>query len=63
MTNAEKYEEVFGFKADPSVCPTTTCDVCPCSTKDSNGNISCEAAGTYSWWSSEYKEVKNEDIK
>ena len=61
MTNAEKYEEVFGLKADTSVCPTEDCHICPCASIDKYGNISCEAACTYSWWSSEYKEVKKNE--
>lgn len=56
MTNAEKYKEVFGLTVDLSMCPTTDCNVCPCCSKDSDGNISCEAACTYVWWNKEYKE-------
>ena len=55
MTNEEKYKEVFGLTVDPSMCPTTDCSVCPCVTKESNGDISCLAACTYEWWKSEYK--------
>lgn len=55
MTNAEKYQEVFGLSVDLTMCPTTDCDVCPCLSKDRDGNISCPAACTYEWWNKEYK--------
>ena len=56
MTNAEKYKEVFGMEVDPSMCPSTTCDVCPCCSKDSEGNVACVSIRTYEWWSKEYKD-------
>lgn len=56
MTNAEKYKEVFGFSVDPSNCPSTTCEGCPCAMKNIVGDISCIDASTYEWWKSEYKE-------
>lgn len=59
MTNAEKYKEVFGMEVDPSMCPTTTCDVCPCAMKNNLGDISCTGGCTYEWWKKEYKEVVN----
>ena len=49
MTNAEKYEEVFGFKPNTNMCPTTSCQDCPGEVKE---NI-CTCA----WWDSEYKSV------
>ena len=55
MTNAEKYQEVFGLIVDHSMCPTTDCDVCPCVSKDSKGNVSCVGGCTYKWWDEEYK--------
>ncbi len=55
MTNAEKYEEVFGMPVDPSMCPTLNCDICPCCSKDNFGNIACVSACTYEWWKSDYK--------
>ena len=59
MTNAEKYKEVFGMSVDPSNCPSTTCEDCPCCMKDMVGNTSCVGASTYEWWSKEYKGVNN----
>lgn len=59
MTNAEKYEEVFGIPHDPSNCPTSDCNVCPCGIKDDKGSIACFASRTHEWWNSEYKEVDN----
>lgn len=29
MTNAEKYQEVFGFPPDRGNCPTEDCKFCP----------------------------------
>ena len=55
MTNAEKYKEVFGMVADESNCPTSDCIVCPCASKDSEGNHFCTAGRTYEWWNKEYK--------
>ena len=49
MTNAQKYEEVFGFPPDKFSCPMEECDKCPC-------NYNCDS---YSWWDSEYKEPDN----
>lgn len=60
MTNAEKYEEVFGLPVDPSMCPTINCDLCDCVRKDTEGSVSCIAACTYAWWNEEYHEVKKE---
>ena len=56
MTNAEKYEEVFGMHVDPSMCPTTDCNNCPCASKDAEGCISCVAACTYEFWKDDYPE-------
>ena len=55
MTNAEKYEEVFGMPVDPSVCPTLNCIVCPCGEIDKDGNRACYGARTYEFWKSDYK--------
>lgn len=56
MTNAEKYEEVFGFPPITE-CPTSDCERCPllkrkrkksqwwCSTQEEQ----------YGWWNSDYK--------
>lgn len=55
MTNAEKYQEVFGFPPDTGNCPADDCNVCPCVAKNSMGDISCLASYTSSWWNSEYK--------
>lgn len=52
MTNAQKYEEVFGFPPDKSACPTKECGKCPVTVK---GYLSPCAIGP--WWNDEYKEV------
>ena len=56
MTNAEKYKEVFGMEVDPTLCPTTECENCPCALKNIKGDITCFGGCTYEWWKSEYKE-------
>ena len=48
MTNAKKFEEVFGFAPDCCECPTYSCDNCP---SDNWGNCASR------WWNSEYKET------
>jgi hypothetical protein len=53
MTNAEKYQEVFGFPPDTGNCPTDDCKVCPCSQMKIKGIYECM---TYDWWNKEYKE-------
>ena len=50
MTNAEKYQEVFGFPPDTANCPTEFCSVCPCDPCKTNG-----PAATFDWWAKEYK--------
>lgn len=56
MTNAQKYEEVFGMKPETSSCPTNDCKVCPCGIIDNKGGLACFASRTEEWWKSEYKE-------
>lgn len=51
MTNAQKYEEVFGFPPDKVGCPTKTCDECPVNGKNLLSPCACEK-----WWNSKYKE-------
>ena len=51
MTNAEKYEEVFGFEPDLSACPVESCTKCPVKDKRLD-SISCSKI----WWNSEYRE-------
>ena len=48
MTNAQKYEEVFGLPVDKTMCPTLDCEKCPVTVNGCNN--------TDSWWDSEYKE-------
>lgn len=55
MTNAEKYQEVFGFPPDKEQCPTDNCKFCPCSQMKIEWISECM---TYDWWNSEYKENK-----
>ena len=52
MTNAEKYEEVFGMKVDKDMCPTKVCAICPIKNK----KLRCRCKNTEKWWESEYKE-------
>lgn len=51
-TNAQKYEEVFGFPPDKVGCPTKECGKCPVSAK---GYLS--PCASEDWWDSEYEEV------
>ena len=48
MTNAQKYEEVFGFPPEKA-CPTECCSDCPLHEEK---DCHCEE-----WWDSEYEEV------
>lgn len=50
MTNAEKYQEVFGFPPDKGNCPTECCNFCPLDCCDANG-----PASRNDWWDEEYK--------
>ena len=52
MTNAQKYEEVFGFPPDKVGCPTKECDRCPCN------RIDIYTCASERWWDSEYKELE-----
>ena len=47
MTNAEKYQEVFGFPPDKTTCPTECCEFCPANSK--------EPICVCKWWDEEYK--------
>lgn len=50
MTNAEKFEEVFGFKPDPNACVLyVDCKQCKY-----DGYYNC----SYNFWDEEYKENK-----
>lgn len=55
MTNAEKYNEVFGMPADTSNCPTSNCYICPCCHRDNQGCVFCVGGDIYTWWNDEYK--------
>lgn len=55
MTNAEKYQEVFGFPPDKGNCPTEYCNQCPCKQIDKNGCLTYETIFTNDWWDEEYK--------
>ena len=55
MTNAEKYQEVFGLPVDTSLCPTKECKFCPCSTENSEGTVFCRDGCPYEFWNKEYK--------
>lgn len=49
MDNAEKYEEVFGFKPDVTGCISNDCKHCPI---ESNP---CGKLDTMTWWYSNYR--------
>lgn len=59
MTNAEKYQEVFGVYPDPSMCPAEDCIYCPCNPSKGDPEL-CAGGSTYEFWNSEYKEVKHD---
>lgn len=50
MTNAEKYQEVFGFPPDKGNCPTECCTFYPVNCSADFGRES-----TFEWWDEEYK--------
>lgn len=54
MTNAEKYEEVFGMKMEFNTCPCIECSNCKVCTD------LCSEEKRVKWWNSEYKETKKE---
>lgn len=47
MTNAEMYQEVFGFPPGKGVCPTDRCEICPAN--QATPLCVCK------WWDEEYK--------
>lgn len=49
MTNAEKYQEVFGFPPDKGNCPAEECKVCPVGCIGTKCLFGCD------WWNEEYK--------
>ena len=49
MTNAQKYEEIFGFPPYMG-CPTTKCAFCPL--------VEMTTCKEEDWWNSEYEESK-----
>ncbi len=55
MTNAEKFEEIFGLEPDTTQCPIEDCSKCPLYDE--------EYYCTETWWESEYKErgITHED--
>jgi hypothetical protein len=55
MTNAEKYQEVFGFPPDKGSCPAEDCHVCPIN----NCSEDFGRESTFEWWDEEYKGVTN----
>ena len=63
MTNRDKFEQVFGMRADISNCPTEECCMCPCNPKSTLVILSQECHPS-DWWASEYiEEPKGEWIK
>lgn len=57
MTNAEKFEKVFGAKPNIVHCPILyrkDCNNC----KGYNNNLECVSS---CWWNSEYKEKTDEN--
>ena len=57
MTNAQKYEEIFGFPPDKDMCHTTGCENCPVIKLKPFMRL-CTADSTWlkKWWNSEYEE-------
>ena len=53
MTNAEKYEEVFGIVPEICNCPTHRCEECPEFHNGNNDPFNCLKPN---WWNKEYKE-------
>jgi len=54
MTNAEKFEEVYGFKPTKLGCPVVhTLDCLNCKGYNSDFPLGCSDSD---WWNSEYKE-------
>ena len=51
MTNAEKYEDVFGVKPDTNSYPTETCKDCP-------GYDESQPLCNSKWWNEEYIQPK-----
>ncbi len=54
MTNADKYEEVFGMPVDKSNCPTSDCIQCPCADVADDHAVHCVARCVFEWWDQEY---------
>lgn len=55
MTNAEKFEEVFGIKIDEDY----PASICQCvDTRICEGTNSCPEYPAFKFWEREYKEVK-----
>lgn len=52
MTNAEKFEEVFGRVPNHSICPLDDCGTCK--------YLMCTLC-TYQWWNDEFKEANNDN--
>lgn len=50
MTNAEKFEEVFGFEPSKCKCPAEVCTNCPVNPCRNSSLVIID------WWNSEYKE-------
>ena len=57
-TNAEKYEEVFGFPPRTDKCPSEFC--CKCPLKFYGIKRECHTIRIREWWNSEYKESEDE---
>lgn len=54
MTNAEKFEEVFGFKPNIDKCPAEDCEDCPV------GSLTCmasEQSNPQLFWENDYIEA------
>ena len=53
MTNAEKFKEVFGYKADKNLCilPTKVCE----HEASKEGTQLCDGCVFAGWWDKEYK--------
>ena len=59
MTNAEKYEQVFGFPPNSVLeCPTSDCKKCPLFNLHRKEDLCASNEELFNWWNSEYRESK-----
>lgn len=62
MTNAEKFEEVFGIKIEEHLRYRLR-DLCKLISNKPCADISCEDCPAFRFWEREYKEEQNDQYK